>query len=172
MKHTTEIVEDRSGRGRFDGPLAIGGVGGSGTRVLSELFRAVGFDMGRTNHAGDHLLFSLLFKRPRWLCHADSEAVERAIGLFEKLVVGSGTFVDWASLAPALWERTRYRYNFNQSFAEKVALVRPFVSKGPASISPSGVRGWGWKEPNTHFLLEPLARHFPDMRYKIGRAHV
>lgn len=153
------------------GPLAIGGVGGSGTRVLFELFRSAGFDMGRTNQAGDNLLFSLIFKRPRWLKNADDERMEGALNLFEKLSTRSGLarLSDWALLAPAIWERTFHRYNFNQSLTNKFSLFRPFVFASTRTaipkLRPVAKTKWGWKEPNTHLILDSLARYFCGLRY-------
>ncbi len=50
-----------------NGPVIIGGVGGSGTRVLAEIVAMFGFFMGKDlNSAGDNLTYTLLFKRPAW----------------------------------------------------------------------------------------------------------
>lgn len=47
------------------GPVAIGGVGGSGTRVFAEILRGFGFYIGDClNGALDNLWFTLLCKRP------------------------------------------------------------------------------------------------------------
>ena len=46
-------------------PIAVGGVGGSGTRVVANFLEMLGFDMGSDiNESLDNLTFTLLFKRP------------------------------------------------------------------------------------------------------------
>ena len=47
------------------GPVAIGGVGGSGTRVIAAIVESLGFDPGANlNRPRDDLTFTVLFKRP------------------------------------------------------------------------------------------------------------
>lgn len=49
------------------GPIVIGGVGGSGTRLIAEIVMDMGFYLGdMLNQSKDLLYFSLLFKRPIW----------------------------------------------------------------------------------------------------------
>ena len=49
------------------GPVVIGGVGGSGTRVVVEIMRRLGVYTGSDlNKAGDNKWFTLLCKLPRW----------------------------------------------------------------------------------------------------------
>ena len=51
----------------LSGPVIIGGVGGSGTRVVAEIIEHFGFYIGKDlDKARDNLWFLLLFKRPRW----------------------------------------------------------------------------------------------------------
>ena len=53
--------------GELLGPVAIGGVGGSGTRLIAQLLREAGFYLGGDlNPALDNRWFTLLFKRPDW----------------------------------------------------------------------------------------------------------
>ena len=45
-------------------PVAVGGVGGSGTRIVAHLLRELGFDIGDDlNESLDDLCFTALFKR-------------------------------------------------------------------------------------------------------------
>jgi hypothetical protein len=47
------------------GPVAVGGVGGSGTRVIASLVSSLGYQIGNNlNRAQDDLTFTVLFKRP------------------------------------------------------------------------------------------------------------
>ena len=59
-----EIEKNQKG---LTGPVVIGGVGGSGTRVLAEILSLFGFYLGNDlNGAKDNLVYTLLFKRPNW----------------------------------------------------------------------------------------------------------
>ena len=47
--------------------LAVGGVGGSGTRVVAEILKECGYFIGGSlNPASDNLWFSYLLRRPDW----------------------------------------------------------------------------------------------------------
>src|SRR5947207_2715003 len=49
------------------GPVAVGGVGGSGTRVVAALLREAGVYLGADlNDSLDNLWFRLLFRRAQW----------------------------------------------------------------------------------------------------------
>ena len=49
------------------GPVVVGGVGGSGTRVVEQMLRQLGVYTGADlNSAGDNRWFTLLCKLPRW----------------------------------------------------------------------------------------------------------
>ncbi|MDA8773483.1 hypothetical protein N9M65_02775 [Luminiphilus sp.] len=46
-------------------PVVVGGIGGSGTRVIAQLLQSLDFDMGSDlNESLDDLGFTALFKRP------------------------------------------------------------------------------------------------------------
>src|SRR3990167_6840991 len=62
-------------------PLAIGGVGGSGTRVVAAAAIALGFDLGSDlNPPLDNLAFTLLFKDPG-IASLDEEALDQRVRL-------------------------------------------------------------------------------------------
>lgn len=72
------------------GPVVIGGIGGSGTRIVAEILSRWGFYIGNDlNKFNDKLLYTLLFKRPKWYyknCHNHKE-VNRGINLFHKIML-------------------------------------------------------------------------------------
>lgn len=48
-------------------PVAIGGIGGSGTRVVAEILLRQGLNLGSSlNQSNDNLIFTRNFKRPEW----------------------------------------------------------------------------------------------------------
>jgi hypothetical protein len=143
----------------FVPPVAVGGVGGSGTRLIARCLIGLGFFMGSDlNEAYDNLWFTLLFKRVEILHSTDNEFQE-AVRIFLTGMTGKGSFTDsqirlvkklsasGREQHPWLWLRKR----------------RKSLLKNTRTARVDGL--WGWKEPNTHVVLERLLKSFPDMKY-------
>ncbi len=143
-------------------PFAIGGVGGSGTRVVASLLQALGCHLGDDlNEPLDNLAFTLLFKR-RSVLLDDEEAFRRLAVLFFGRLAGD--------LAPSDEDRARV--------AALAAIPRPLhprawlAERARALLDGAGARSgadrpdapWGWKEPNTHVVLDRLLAARPDLR--------
>lgn len=155
------------------GPLVVGGVGGSGTRVVAEIIRELGVHTGTDlNRAGDNLWFTLLCKLPRWRpgeSSPDAAVITRSLDLLERAMTGG--------LSPSRADR--------QVVAEVVARCGAWWHTGqlPDDESPEWIRAraasllrsrrrpppeapyWGWKEPNSHVFLPQLQNHFAGLRY-------
>jgi hypothetical protein len=143
---------------RSDG-IAIGGVGGSGTRLVAGALAAAGYFIGYDlNEASDNLAFSLLFAR-REILDASDDEFQRLVALFSKTT------------------HTRDRYT-----PEEVALIERAVAAddllATAWRRDRGVRmlrpdreiaapgaPWAWKEPNTHVIIDRLRAVLPALRY-------
>mgnify|MGYP004007565703 CR=1 FL=1 len=69
-------------------PVAIGGIGGSGTRLIASVLRDIGFFLGADlNEASDNLWFTLLFKRMElWPLEENKEEISRALAIFLNLM--------------------------------------------------------------------------------------
>jgi sulfotransferase family protein len=141
-------------------PVAIGGIGGSGTRVVAAVAAGAGLALGDDlNGALDNLAFTLLFKRPEILTVPDHE-LAALVGVFVKAMRGLGPLtgaeqelVARAAAAPrpmhpVLWLRERVRR----------------LEAAAADPRPQPER-WGWKEPNTHVVLDRLRAALPSLRY-------
>jgi hypothetical protein len=156
------------------GPLAVGGVGGSGTRVVAEMMRHLGLYTGADlNKAGDNKWFTLLCKLPRWdpdPSGPDAAAVDRSLDLFERAMTGQ--------LAPALADRLTLRQVVAR--VQEMAAANPLPDdrdrawwravaaslRGSRRLTPATPRGWGWKEPNTHLFVPQLQALFGErLRY-------
>jgi hypothetical protein len=140
-------------------PVAIGGVGGSGTRLGASILQSMGFYIGSDlNDALDNLWFTLLFKRASLLALEQTD-VESLAELFWLAMTGARAFtsVEQARIW-ALAESTA----FEHSAEWRLDRARSLVS-GHAP-SPAGGR-WGWKEPNTHVVIDRLFRYDPQLRY-------
>lgn len=158
------------------GPVVIGGLRGSGTRVAAHLVRELGFYLGgNLNDALDDQSFGfLLGGRPDWY-RAQRQQVPDALRLVARLVRGE------ADLTPA-------EENLIEEALEEWAGRLDSVGDGPGragaaresrldllrrrarlarDVSPMPVDapGWGWKSPSAHVFVEDLAEAFPGMRY-------
>jgi hypothetical protein len=148
------------------GPVVIGGVGGSGTRVVAQLLIEMGFylggDLGR---AHDYLAFSLLFRRPKWFAdraRKDKERVFRGLAVLTKAM--RGRFFpfpgEWGFVARAVAER---EYVGPFTFKWALERVRNMITSG--GIDYARCVGWGWKEPNTHIYMDYLNDYYDDLRF-------
>ncbi len=141
------------------GPLVIGGVGGSGTRVVAEMARRLGVYIGADlNESGDNLWATLLLRRPAWYLehlHDGGGDIDTALTILEaamngRLKVSSGTEEFLTGAASDLGHQ---------------GLGRDWTDGRLASLVERGTSGeshaaWGWKEPNSHVYVEHLYRHF------------
>lgn len=143
-------------------PIVVGGIGGSGTRVLVELLEACGVSMGPTSMTTrDNIWFLHLVtipaiaRRPESFAQLD-EYIEQSPGLtiFEKAM-------NHISLNAA--ERS-----VAQGFFEPPILTREITFDAYQLLlreRPKSADVWGWKDPNTNIMLPVLNRRFPAMRY-------
>ncbi|HWK73037.1 MAG TPA: sulfotransferase [Povalibacter sp.] len=140
-------------------PVAIGGVGGSGTRLVAQLLREAGVHIGGDlNQANDLLWFTLLFKREEIL---DCDDAEFDL-LTQALVSGlrGGQPLDRATCALLQDLSARGRAQHPASWLRSRA-----VSLRDAARQPRFHGNWGWKEPNTHVVIERLWQRLPTLRY-------
>ena len=141
-------------------PIAIGGVGGSGTRLVARLVAALGVDTGEDlNPAHDNLWYTLLFK------HADvatlaPEAFAARARIFVATMTGARALdPDAVSLLCALAAETHPQHD--REWLQDRALSMFMAAAAPRPRPPR----WGWKEPNTHVALPQWRRVLPRLRY-------
>jgi hypothetical protein len=140
-------------------PVAIGGVGGSGTRVGAALLGLLGYYIGDDlNDALDNLWFTLLFKRRSVVSDTESDFRDLAAMFFARM---SGALVLSAKQRERIWqlcddERQQHPREWLVGRAES------FIAGDHEPIE--GVP-WGWKEPNTHVVIERLFAIKSDLRY-------
>ena len=141
-------------------PVAVGALGGSGTRVIGQLMMDCGIYIGdNLNGPNDNLTFTCLFKRPELYGRGETEIREH-LRTFEKHMSGQG------------WDPIDYK-RYRQAFYNN-----PHCSKRPLSLykelfeiwwknkfSNDRPERWGWKEPNTQVFLEHIANYFEDISY-------
>lgn len=142
-------------------PVAIGGVGGSGTRVIAWALERLGYFMGHDlNHAHDNLSFTLLFKHRRMVDCSDAEFAA-ALDIFNRAM--SGGDLTWSSLDLAHIDRAASDSDAGIDVLNWCA-ARAEILKG-LSARTFEKRNWAWKEPNTHMLVDRLFMHLPQLKY-------
>lgn len=138
--------------------LAIGGVGGSGTRVVAGLLQNLGFYLGSDlNKSKDNLWFTLLFKR-REIAHSSDHEFDELVRIFYDAMhsqpVSKPEHVAYVRTLAASGREQRPAEWFQERAESLFGIVA-----GPSNCLI------GWKEPNTHIVLDRLASHMPGLRY-------
>jgi hypothetical protein len=153
------------------GPVVVGGVGGSGTRVVAEMMGHLGIYTGSDlNKAGDNKWFTFLCKLPRWDLDEVSEDgafVARSLDLLERAMRGqlAPTWADRRSITEVL-ERCASHTDLSDDRPVGWLRERAATLRRSRRDVPSGAPSWGWKEPNSHLFLPHLLGHFGDrLRY-------
>lgn len=145
-------------------PTAIGGLGGSGTRVFAAMLRHAGRHIGDTlNDPLDNLWFTVLFKQAAWTrSRPDPDAIATAIRLFvQAMTTGLHGQIDDRDRALIL----RLRAELPPGGPWRVGAQAAHADALLASVCAAAPRPWGWKEPNTHVFLPHLDRGIPGLRY-------
>ena len=141
-------------------PIVIGGIGGSGTRLVAQILQQEGVAFpGDMNEELDNLWFSLLFVR-RTIILKPLEEVKRLVWLFINAMRKREPVPE--ELVPLLDEAARYDRGpaLRSSVLE---AARQSISSSRKNQSTCEL--WGWKQPNTHVLVPLLAQYLPRMKY-------
>ena len=145
-------------------PVAVGGVGGSGTRVIASLLARLGFHIGSDlNEEYDNLWFTLLFKRiDLWPIAAHEKDLDEAVKfLLNAMVLNQ----PWSPAQVSRMEDIGRAGRPGHPAAWLAKRVSSLAQAVPAT-EPLGPNGrWGWKEPNTHIVLPALVARIPGLKY-------
>jgi hypothetical protein len=154
------------------GPLVIGGLGGSGTRAVARTVEHLGVSLGSVlNRSHDNLWFTLLCKQPGWLDERaaaerpDLEIVAR-LQLLEAMLWGAPlTAVQLQLLSAAAAHMATYGHDARGSLSghHGFQIVADFMRDQEAPAA--GSAAWGFKEPNSHLVLEEMVAVWPRMTY-------
>ena len=148
-----------------NGPLVIGGMGGSGTRLVAELCSLFGYYLGDDlNIASDNLLYTLIFRRQGWFykSYKNPKKIKTGLSLLEKLLLkryNLSIHELWMLLYAVADMTLHYRDERLWSYRRLQNIL-----KNTGFINPN-YRGWGWKEPNSYLLLQYMSEQFPDMKF-------
>ncbi len=140
--------------------VAVGGVGGSGTRVVAKILSDSGIQIGEDlNFANDNLLFTFIFRRAALLTSSESE-FNLCFSLFKKLrTVGKSVLTgEEIKLLHSLGEKSPPQ--FDHAWCNK--RLSFMVNK---KIDFPEYKPWGWKEPNTHLHIDRILKLEPTLKY-------
>jgi Sulfotransferase family len=140
-------------------PVAVGGIGGSGTRVVAALLVLLGYYLGDDlNEPIDNLWFTLLFKRRSSL--SDSDPVFRhLLKLFVSRMSGNTTFAEEDTVRLfRLAERDQPQHARKWLIDRASSFCSGRTSKRP-------YQPWAWKEPNTHIVVDRIFRFDTQLKY-------
>lgn len=150
------------------GPIVIGGVGGSGTRLVAQIVEFLGYRLGSDlNQAKDNLWFNLLFYRPEWLLTGPakrSKGFERGFELLRKHAYGEHRLsaAEAAFVARAVADVFKDRVAIRHPWRWSALRLRNFLRT--PGLEPDA-RGWGWKSPISHLIVDEVLGQFPEARY-------
>ena len=140
------------------GPVAIGGIGGSGTRVYSEIVQKCGFYFGGCqNPPLDSLAFTLMFKRLPTLSLEPKEFGELA-GLLRDVLLN-------VFPSPRQREVLFQLVNDDPSVRQDHKAIAIAYKSAVTNGRTPHLGRWGWKEPNTHIVADRLIELWPEFRY-------
>jgi hypothetical protein len=145
-------------------PIVVGGVGGSGTRVIAQLLQSLNFDMGcDLNESLDDLGFTALFKRPSlWPINQHLSQLKEALDVY--LASRGHRSTSWISQAhqnaraAELLKSTRQKNEWIETGDLRDREQFLTTASPPTPL-------WGWKEPNAHIPLPFLMAALPNMKY-------
>ena len=145
-------------------PVVVGGMGGSGTRVIAQLLQSLNFDMGSDlNESLDDLSFTALFKRPSlWPLQDHLSQLNEALDVY--LASRGHKNTSWTSQTH---QTTRVAQLLKSTRQKDEWIEAGSLNDRAQFLATSGQPKplWGWKEPNTHILLPFLIAALPNMKY-------
>ena len=141
-------------------PVAVGGIGGSGTRPVARLLDQLGYSLGDDrNGADDNLWFTLLFKRADILTMGEAEFGER-VAIFVQAMTRNAPFTArQRALISRLPGEPAPDLTLDWLAERSATLLAAHNEARPVCAQ------WGWKEPKTHIVIERLIERMPNLNY-------
>jgi hypothetical protein len=169
-----EAVKQRIASEKSKEPcVVVGGVGGSGTRLISSLLATLGLNIGTDlNEAYDNLTYTLLFKH----LNVNETNIQSYYDLLYKTIKAEPYELSQDELA-ILSQLTQHgrpghpRYWLDERAENVVRISKegPLENEHLNEIPPireHPLKGqWGWKEPNTHTIFPWLHEHTKNTKF-------
>ena len=162
--------------------VVIGGVGGSGTRLIAMILAGLGLNIGSNlNEPLDNNVFVYLFRRIQTLdVIKDKKLFQLYLSILrksfcekkEKLTIAEKKLID--ELSTIKNQGVSYKWLENQS-----NLIEDNIENGPLQEGVEQIQSirdkyklqqplkgkWGWKAPNSHVIMKELFEEYPTMKY-------
>jgi hypothetical protein len=164
VKQKSKTKKSKPTRGPY---VVVGGVGGSGTRLIASILATLGLNIGTDlNEAYDNLSFTLLYKHLNTL-NMDQKRFDQSYRILTHSILGTRDSLTEQEnrLLEELSEKGRPGHPHSwlkeraeniQSINEKGPLENPYLKELP-NIQQKPLAGkWGWKEPNSHMIMNRL----------------
>jgi hypothetical protein len=144
-------------------PIVIGGVGGSGTRVVAEVAKKAGVNIGRDiNKSNDNLMFTVLFLRPDWYNKARKRDVRTGVEIIRKKILSKSmsclTINEIMFMLKAIKDTSIRRKR--PLFALKRMKEWHMYNQGQDKN-----KIWGWKEPNSMMYAKVILECYDNAKY-------
>jgi hypothetical protein len=141
-------------------PIIIGGVGGSGTRVVAAILKDSGVYIGDVlNKALDNDWFTLLF----WfqdILDIPEKDFDTRLEIFQTAMTGTRP-LNKSEIRLVKHLSMAKRLKFQQSADHYTILANSLISH-KARNHPNN---WGWKAPYTHLIINRLVKRIPGIKY-------
>ena len=139
--------------------VAVGGIGGSGTRLVACLLQMLGYYLGEDlNKSWDNLWFTLLFKRRSILLERKAN-FDSLVSLFFCRMAGSTVLSERdQTLVFRLADRERPQHSRDWLLERARSLTNGRTSRRLD-------QPWCWKEPNTHIVIDRIFECRANLRY-------
>jgi hypothetical protein len=153
-----ELQVERIMNQNYLGPIVIGALGGSGTRVVTQILIDSGIFMGdNLNNSNDNLIFTLLFKRPKWYRKTNGDEIRKHLKVLEKYMIGEKcNLSDIFIFMKALFNGSDIKI---ENYNTMLYILKSLMNNNKV------YKLWGWKEPNTHIFLRDLNQYFDNLKY-------
>lgn len=143
----------------------VGGVGGSGTRVIAQMLMEAGVYIGDfLNDPKDNLWFTLLMRRPQLVKKNNEKAIKILLEIFRKRMFSEKlSFLETLKVRGAANDFILNKYvKSNEWYTFPISTSRSLRAK---KLTDTDKVFWGWKEPNTLFFIPQLAKKFPEVKF-------
>ena len=146
-------------------PVAIGGLGGSGTRVIADIVSQAGVYIGdNLNTSLDNLWFTLLFVHESYFNRPKAELdniINQSLEIFSHKM--EGKLLNLPGSMQLLAEAGQDYPHTDDYFGSWQNFITEITSAKNRQQRDFEV--WGWKEPNTHIYIDYLINYFTELRY-------
>lgn len=141
------------------GPIAVGGIGGSGTRIVAQFLQSLGVyigdDLPKTT---DTIWYAALFGR-RDVLVDDPVKLRALCDLFcEQMAHARVLTDDETALLADICRQPRHQH-------KPPAIDKWMTSFIAHTNSGKAHDTWGWKVPYTHVLIDRFLEWYPDLKY-------